>query len=391
MVTFADLFLMNMMTIAFRFHITVTTIRFIPKNMVAVDVKVTPQTGLFTFVTAVALSLVVNHVILAFHRNIVSSEDVDDGRRGSSFHLSTPLGEARTRLLDGNEDEEAGQGDEGMDFEIPTRYCVNFPKGSWFDTGSKEAAESRNRSAQRLAFSKISIVGHRYSPGTIPGALVSKSTGTMHYGIRLLLVISGAFVFCLTIACAIEDTFEFVFTGLAGKAIKLVDPEQLVRRSSLFSIADGLGKDKEHANVFGVFYLQSLYLIFSFAFPLVVLLMSLVMMFARFTLRQAKMFFYALEIATAWAALDVFIVAIIASVLQINQFSHFLEGPYCDPLKKYLGVKECFGVQTQLLKGCWLMVAASCCLWCFVQFVQRTAERAIADREERILELLTGS
>jgi len=156
----------------------------------------------------------------------------------------------------------------------------------------------------------------------------------------------------------------------------------------LLSIAEDLGKAKEDGHVVEVFYLQSLYLLFAFIFPLVVILMATLMFVVRFTLRQAKMFFYALEVVSAWAALDVFIVGIIASVMQINQFSHFLEGPYCDPIEKYLGVKECFGVQTQLLRGCWLIVAASVSFWCFVQFVQRVAERAIADREESIMEMV---
>lgn len=372
---------MNMMSIAFRFHITAAGVMFLPKNLIAVDVKVNPQFGLFTFVTAVAFSLVANHVILVFHRNIVSLEEIDDGRRGSSFHsasLSTP--NARSRLLD---DTEADL----QEILIPT-YCINFPENSWFDAGTKEAFDSKNRGAIRLATNRFSLFSHVFSSGVVPSFLLSKETRQFKLILKLFLLISGATVFCLIIACGIEDTFEFVFTGLAGKLIKVVDPDQQVRRASLLSIANDLGKAKSDGHVFEVFYLQSLYMLFAFIFPLIVLVMALLMLVLPFTLRQAKLFFYSLEVVTAWAALDVFIVAIIASVLQINQFSHFLEGPFCDPIEKYLGVKECFGVDTKLLRGCWLIVAASVTFWCFVQFVQRVSERAIADREETILEMV---
>ena len=372
---------MNMMSVAFRFHIIAATIKFLPKNFIAVDVKVTPQFGLFTFVTAVAFSLVANHVILVFHRNVVSTEEVDDGRRGSSFHSAslsaTP--NARSRLLDESEAEED---------LVPPRYCITFPENSWFDAGTKEAFEAKNKTAVRLATSPISLFGHAFSHGTVPEILIDRESRQLKLSLRLLLVVSWMLVFCLIIASGVEDTFNFVFTGLAGKLISLVDPDQQTRKASLLSIAQELGKGKEDGHVFEVFYLQSLYLLFAFIFPLVVLTLAFIMLTVRFTLRQAKMCFYALEVVSAWAALDVFIVAIIASVLQINQFSHFLEGPMCDPIEKYLGVKECFGVDTELLKGCWLIVAASVTFWCFVQFVQRVAERAIADREERIIEMV---
>jgi len=379
-----DLFLMNMMSIAFRFHITAASIKLIPKNLVAVDVKVTPQMGLFTFTTSVALSLVANHVILAFHRNIVSLEDVDDGRRGSNHRgfSSTSPPTARTRLLDQEQDTDLN------DMLLEAKYCVTCPEGSWFDAATKEAIENKNTKAIRLALLRISIFDQPFTEGTLPSIFLNKDTRTIRLSIKLFFIAFSMLVLCLILACAVEDTFEFVFTGLAGKLIGIVDRPLMTRRASLISIAKNLGEDKDQGHAFGVFYLQCLYLLFSFIFPLVVLFLAFCMMIMNFTLRQAKILFYTMEIVSAWAALDVFIVSVISAVLEINQFSHFLEGPYCVPLEKYLGVEECFGVETQLLKGCWLIVAASCCFWCLVQFVQRITERAIADREEVIMELV---
>ena len=387
-----DLFLMNMMSIGFRFHITTATINYVPKRLATVDVKVAPEIGLFLFTTAVALSLISNHIILAYHRNIVSTEDVDDGRRGESFHVHevTSSPDARERLLEQPSAANSNIDSERMNDELvedafdSPKYCINFPEGSWFDVGTSDAFRSKKKSAIHLAMSRISVASHTFSHGTLPRILLNQK-GHLYFLGKVFLFLFSSLVFCLIVASGVEDTFEFVFSGLAGDLIRIVDPPQAVRRCSLLSIAKALGEDQEKGHAFGVFYLQSLYILFAFVFPLIVLFLAVLMLFLPFTLREAKILFYALEVVSAWAALDVFIVAIISAVVQINQFSHFLEGPYCDPIKEITGLKECFGVETQLLKGCWLILAAASCLWCFVQFVQRVSERAIADREEEII------
>lgn len=414
-----DLFLMLMMTVAFHFDINTVTINHRLDNLVDVNIVVSSELGLFTFVTAVALSLVGNHILLAFHRNIVSADHVDDGRLGkvASPHIP-PNGRASggsasaldlssfipfspsvqhasiAPLLgrDGHDEDDYLTEDDSPPSEEMLQYaslhmksCVHCPDNSWFDAGTKEAAESLKGRAIREALAKRSICNYSFSAGELPPYLVNPETGLLRVRIKLLLVFAFLLIFMLILASASLDTFEFVFTGLAGTLIGIVDPSQTVRRSSLISIATNIGSDPNPRREFGLLYLQCLYLMFSFVFPIVVLIMSFAMMFLNLTLRQSKLWFYAMEVVSAWSALDVFIVAIIAAVLQINEFSHFLEGPACDPIKKVLHVKECFGVKTTLLNGCWIILAAAVTLWCYVQFIQRLAERAIADREERVL------
>ena len=370
---------MNMMSIGFRFHITSATIPIIPDELLTVDIAVAPRTGLFTFTTAVALSLMCNHVIFGYHRNCVAIERVDDGRRGSHA-ASISSNNLSSRLL------EEGEAISELEDTPQPRYCIEFPENSWFDVGTKEAHESGVPTAIALATARVSLANQSFV-GTLPSMfLTNDSTGRFNWFFQTVIILLAMLIFCLIIAAGIEDSFEFVFVGLAGDLIRIVDPPQSERRTSLLLIAQKLGEKTSDGNEFGVLYLQSLYLLFSFVFPLVLLGLTMMLLFFPFVLREAKVFFYTVELVSAWAALDVFVVALISSVLQINQFSHFLEGPLCDPIKDVLRVSECFGVETKLLKGTWLIVAASCFLWCFVQFAQRISERAIASREEEVLE-----
>ena len=71
------------------------------------------------------------------------------------------------------------------------------------------------------------------------------------------------------------------------------------------------------------------------------------------------------EILNAWSCIDVFVIALIAGVVQIGQFALFLVGDKCDFIdpfiKKYfsniLGVhNSCFYVQTYLSEGSWIFL-----------------------------------
>ena len=61
---------------------------------------------------------------------------------------------------------------------------------------------------------------------------------------------------------------------------------------------------------------------------------------AKLTELSQRRLFYPAEVLNSWAALDVFVVTVIASVLQIEQFSRFMIGGRCDAIdaivKEYL-------------------------------------------------------
>ena len=119
------------------------------------------------------------------------------------------------------------------------------------------------------------------------------------------------------------------------------------------SLAQTLPSSTQHPNAFGIRWIQTAYLLFALVVPLAQLLILLLLWLAPLTLRRQKQWFVAAEVLNAWSALDVFIVSIIAALLQIRQFAQFIVGGRCDAidalLRKYLpnaldGDPVCFDV-----------------------------------------------
>lgn len=181
------------------------------------------------------------------------------------------------------------------------------------------------------------------------------------------------------------DSFQFVFHGLAGDLIEVVNPPAQIKREGLLSIVfklgDNIQNDASSGEKMTVAFLQVVYIMFSFVFPLLVVLSSYVLLFSPMNLREAKFFLYYYEIICAWGSSDVFILALIAAVVEINQFSHFLETDLCTPIKKVLHVSECFQVDTTLLNGSFCLVFSAISFWILTTFTHFIAEREIFERE----------
>ena len=356
-----DVFLMSMMMIAFRFNIKIG--RFLMVSEQTVDIVVVPELGLFTFITAAALSLCLNHALLVFHRNA----------EGSDATLARAAAESRSLVSSILQDFEQRTVDE--ESLAASDHCFACPEGSWFDKGTVETMrpESSKRSRE-LSTAKISLL----------------EAEARRMGSSAAHAVLGVFPFLLfaIYLSASAETFEFVFGGLAGDLLGVVDPSSVTRKESLLSIARSLLSSTEGSSELAVAYLATMYLLFAFVFPLLQITLLFGLYFARVDLRSLKILFYVCEIAGAWASLDVFIVSIVASVMQIDQFSHFLEGPLCDPIKATLRVDDCFVVGTTILQGSWIMLGTAATCWVFAFAVNRSAELEIVRREDQVLDAL---
>eukprot|EP00040_Diaphanoeca_grandis_P020654 m.109848 g.109848 ORF g.109848 m.109848 type:complete len:1167 (-) comp27992_c0_seq1:208-3708(-) len=86
-----DSFLMTMFTVAFRFNIGTQIEGHAPGSQVpaVLGVEVAPQTGFFLFLFSTCFSLIMNHIILAYHRKAESATDAKKiGRRVSTISTS---------------------------------------------------------------------------------------------------------------------------------------------------------------------------------------------------------------------------------------------------------------------------------------------------------------
>lgn len=171
-----------------------------------------------------------------------------------------------------------------------------------------------------------------------------------------LLIVAMA----LLVAGSITTSFEFNFMG----AIDLVLPEDQVQADySLLSLGEKLPQTQVNSNGFGIRSLQVVFYIFALAMPAIQLICLGVLWIVPMTLRTQFVIFVMMEVSAAWTSLDVFVVSVIAALVEIRQFAAFIVGDKCDFITPYLSEDvqylldedKCFDVKTVLLEGCWLL------------------------------------
>lgn len=238
-----DSFVMVLMLVAFRFHVGAAA----GAGGSSVDVYVEPGVGIYTFVGATMLSLLISHVALYFHRRMkpnykVLSYSLDDKDALRSHHFKLGGRMARCTRL--------GQ--------------VLLPLLVLFAAGSLAA-----------------------------GAAI--------------------------------DSFEFVFKGAASFALT-ADHQSPSTSYSIISLGMQMPFSSPNPNSFGVRFLQVTYFMFALGVPMAHLLSILILWVTPLTLRAQHRLFVLAEVFYAWAAIDVFVVVIIAALLEIRQFAAFIVG-----------------------------------------------------------------
>lgn len=76
----------------------------------------------------------------------------------------------------------------------------------------------------------------------------------------------------------------------------------------------------------GIRWLQASYFVIGFAMPVLFLVCMLGLWVVPLSLHRAKMALMVAEVINAWSALDVFVIALVACLLEIQQFAAFIVG-----------------------------------------------------------------
>jgi len=225
---------------------------------------------------------------------------------------------------------------------------------------------------------------------------------------RLLLWIIMALTLLVTILGETLHTFEFQFSGLAEL---ILPPEKLTTQFSLIS----LGKLIPHAARNGGYlsgglwakWLTLMFFAFAMVIPLIRLLLLALLWSVPMTLRHTRRLFHLIEVIAAWSAMDVFIVSVIASVLEIGGLSQDVIGDafgsiqdtvcrllnalppdFLNQILNAVGLPDLdlsngctlFRVDSILLAGCWLLLLAVIACELFSHIVMELAEASITER-----------
>ena len=183
-------------------------------------------------------------------------------------------------------------------------------------------------------------------------------------------------------------TFSFYFHGLAGYALDLFDISDH-RDYSVIDLGFNVPKSYENPNDGVIIFTQVIYFLTVFAMP-VAMLINVIFLWLIPLPRKAQQFFYSIaEILNAWSCLDVFVLAIIAAIVEIGQFTEFIVGGRCDTIDPFIskyfykildGHNTCFEVRAYLKSGCWILFVAAIIFFIASNIVMKVCRNSLDER-----------
>ena len=192
----------------------------------------------------------------------------------------------------------------------------------------------------------------------------------------------------LVIIGSVTKCFSFYFHGLAGYALNLLDyPDH--RDFSIIKLGLDVRDVYENPDAPEIIFTQFIYFFTILAIPIAFLVILIILWFVPMSRRAQKFLYSIAEILNAWSCIDVFVIALLASVLQIAQFAEFMVGDKCDSIdpiihnyfsKTLNGHDSCFEVQTYLLEGSWLFFAAAITFFIASFVILKVCRNALNER-----------
>jgi len=214
-------------------------------------------------------------------------------------------------------------------------------------------------------------------------------------GVTLGLMLSMV----LAVVGVFMTTFEFVFQGVAGLALG----DSKYRAYSLFGLGEALPAASINPNTFGIHWIQFFFIAFSGVTVLIFLGLLLVLWNLPLTVKGQRTFLVLAQVMNAWSGLDVFVVAILACVLEISQFANFIIGdtgldvvnPYLPSIFAFFpnwnqqlqesGGATVFTLTTHLEPGFWLLAVAAILSTGIGQMTLNKCSKALFDTKHQPL------
>lgn len=215
---------------------------------------------------------------------------------------------------------------------------------------------------------------------------------TQHWGLNVLLVFILVLGICaFTLGIFIKSS-SFDFVGLAGWFIDLLD-KPTISSYSVVDLGVGIPDCAEYPDSFAVRLTQIVFFLITIIIPYIHMFTLFFLLFLPMTKKKLLSFYYICETLYAWSCLDVFIISILAAVLEIGQLALFLVADKCDPIepiiKQYFsqenyvkGHEKCFEVITRVLPGSYFLVAAAVCHTIATIWINVKARKLSRDEEE---------
>jgi hypothetical protein len=271
-----DAYVMVMMMVAFHVELEIAP-------GLSVIVTVLPKSGFNNFLLATMISLGLGHIVLACHR------------LGTDCKVS-PTDSSKEALMN-----------------HVFSWNVRSSTGGMSSSSSSFASSHSSFSTQP---------GNEIAPRRVRISSWGKAAVLIGILTTVLIVIAGAYLF----------TFAFHFKGLTGYLLKSdADVDY-----SLISTGTSMASATGNPDSFNVRWIQAAFFGFGIVMPLGFLAVLAVLWVCPLSLSGFRQFVVLAEVTNAWNAIDVFVVSIIAALLEIHQFAMFIIGDSCDSINKVL-------------------------------------------------------
>jgi len=187
------------------------------------------------------------------------------------------------------------------------------------------------------------------------------------------------------------QAFNFDFKGLAGAVLPLFGTSAS-QPYSLMTLGVALPDSASNPDGFGVRWIQASYFAFALAMPFAFMLVNLILWLVPMTIKLQRQIFVLSEVLYAWSAIDVFIISVIAALLELSTFAQFIIGGRCDLINDVLasigqvypdfldGDDKCFDVVATLNEGSWVLFGASVIFSVVGLLMSRLVGSTIEDR-----------
>ena len=345
-----DAYVLVILGVGFNYSLQSPAFASFPVGAFTFKVNIDPGYAIFAFCLATMMALVLSHVMVYFHRKICDYDGGDE-----------PIE------------------DMDLDTSIPKFYLKTW--WAQIEDRSRKIRRIKKGHRQRLLHHRFG--GYRTKGGLYVRVMLSR------FG-KMVISVTSIFAALLSIIACVIPCFSFDFgDSIAGFVLLYLEQTAGGQGAkvtfSVFTLAAAISESvtQTDLNIIGAVLLQIIFLLFAFLTPLIQAILINALLFAKLSVEGQRRIRYVMEIIYCWLALDIFVVSVITSVFQLEQFTVFILAGRCDAIDSITGT-SCFSVQTIVEPGMFLLILSVIVTVCMTWLVGYLTECAINDRKRII-------
>ena len=351
-----DIFVLVLSMVGFHIVIHSPEVTFLPPTFYKVEVQVIPCIGLYANLLAQILSQIVSHVAIYYHRNAVAAAEQATGNK----------------LLDMKSVKKILQQQElGIMRRNPlARKEIATTKSKPKKTTTRKRASTTWIHSADTVEGPRSVLVSRKAPLRSHYFEMHSDTGEAGQIGRLRIQVSPCGQICVVILILITEicfligtvssSYKFDTRGVAGAAINMGQSDSAKKEYSILTTVENIAgqSDDDVSSMLGINSIAGIFLLCAVIIPSAQLIGLLVIWVVPFSLKNQKRCFLINEALGAWQYLEVYIIAIILSCLQMAEISQQIAKPLCSDLDATFSALASIGIMDEVDANCFVVLAS---------------------------------